>query len=578
MAITITVTPTDGENKFAITPQSFDGPLGGTNSSDLNLPGTGTKRYGSEFNTNLYRLLESFSCPEKTFTIAGIPSSNEIAVSGDLTGVFEGNNTVQIVNSSNNDGTYDIEGVVYYTVTDTEYPDQTVITISTDVLDGTTIDGEVGYPGWPQTEHSLGRGNGINYPVMGQVWFNTTTSTLLIFDGQKWKYVNNSEVGEQQPNKVPESGDLWYDTANNQLKVYDESVSSWLSVAHQYLRLDGTEPMQGSLDMGGYVITNASNPSSAQDVATKDYVDTQLSQNDELAENTDVTITDVTDNEALVYDNATGTWINKTLSEMNLYDQDQIDSNFYDKTEADGRFVNASGDSMSGNLDVNGNVVSFNALWLNEGNGNVSSAPDIRASHQMLIAADSSVQVHVDGTDDNSGYFRVSKGSLANDGSEIPLFSVHNNGIIKTEVVDYSSLVNDDVDIINKGYLDTAVSSPAFLSSPITLISTSYYTGWNTYDLSSWLPSNATHAILDYRSSMNKPDGGDVRAHIYVRRNSTEPTLILNRGESSGGGDSVSWGGQGIFPVTLLSRKIQIQIDYPGYNHGVIVRLVGYFS
>jgi len=65
-------------------------------------------------------------------------------------------------------------------------------------------------------------------------------------------------------------------------------------------------------------ITNLGDPSSAQDAATKNYVDTQLLTLDTIGELTDVTITSVADNEVLAYDSSSGLWINQTASEAGL--------------------------------------------------------------------------------------------------------------------------------------------------------------------------------------------------------------------------------------------------------------------
>ena len=73
-----------------------------------------------------------------------------------------------------------------------------------------------------------------------------------------------------------------------------------------------------NLDAGSNKLTNVTDPTSAQDAATKNYVDTQLLTLDTIGELTDVTITSVGDNEVLAYDSSSGHFINQTASEAGL--------------------------------------------------------------------------------------------------------------------------------------------------------------------------------------------------------------------------------------------------------------------
>tara|TARA_R100000278_G_C5468890_1_gene163722 strand:+ start:122 stop:811 length:690 start_codon:yes stop_codon:yes gene_type:complete len=73
-----------------------------------------------------------------------------------------------------------------------------------------------------------------------------------------------------------------------------------------------------NMDAGSNKITNVTDPTSAQDVATKNYVDTQLLTLDTIGELTDVTISSVGDNEVLAYDSSSSEWINQTASEAGL--------------------------------------------------------------------------------------------------------------------------------------------------------------------------------------------------------------------------------------------------------------------
>lgn len=79
-----------------------------------------------------------------------------------------------------------------------------------------------------------------------------------------------------------------------------------------------TLTLVANMDAATAKITNLGDPSSAQDAATKNYVDTQLLTLDTLQELSNVTITSVGDNEVLAYDSTSGNWINQTASEAGL--------------------------------------------------------------------------------------------------------------------------------------------------------------------------------------------------------------------------------------------------------------------
>ena len=79
-----------------------------------------------------------------------------------------------------------------------------------------------------------------------------------------------------------------------------------------------TLTLVANMDAATAKITNLGDPSSAQDAATKNYVDTQLLTLDTIGELTDVTITSVADNEVLAYDSSSGHFINQTASEAGL--------------------------------------------------------------------------------------------------------------------------------------------------------------------------------------------------------------------------------------------------------------------
>lgn len=118
----------------------------------------------------------------------------------------------------------------------------------------------------PMSASELGNGNGINSPVVGQLWFNTTNQTLYIYNtSQAWEAVGVTAVPSTQPTS-PAVGQLWYDQSVPQLKIWNGSA--WDSVAKLYLPLAGGT-MTGPINMGGQNITNANTVSTgtAQAVA-----------------------------------------------------------------------------------------------------------------------------------------------------------------------------------------------------------------------------------------------------------------------------------------------------------------------
>jgi hypothetical protein len=61
-----------------------------------------------------------------------------------------------------------------------------------------------------------------NNQIKGQLWFNSNTSKLNVFDGTNWRPVGSPFVGTSRPANLVE-GDLWIDNASQQLKFFDGS-------------------------------------------------------------------------------------------------------------------------------------------------------------------------------------------------------------------------------------------------------------------------------------------------------------------------------------------------------------------
>ena len=59
--------------------------------------------------------------------------------------------------------------------------------------------------------------------MKGQIWFDTISNQLKVWNGSAFKPVGSSTVSIARPTNV-NAGDMWYDSGNNQLYVYSGSV------------------------------------------------------------------------------------------------------------------------------------------------------------------------------------------------------------------------------------------------------------------------------------------------------------------------------------------------------------------
>jgi len=68
-------------------------------------------------------------------------------------------------------------------------------------------------------------------PLKGELWFDTTTNQLKVYDGTSFKPTGGSKSSASQPTS-PSAGDLWHDSTNDQVYVY--TGSAWLLVGPVY--------------------------------------------------------------------------------------------------------------------------------------------------------------------------------------------------------------------------------------------------------------------------------------------------------------------------------------------------------
>ena len=60
-------------------------------------------------------------------------------------------------------------------------------------------------------------------PLKGELWFDTTTNQLKVYDGTSFKPTGGAKTSSSTPTN-PSAGDLWHDSANDQLYVYTGSA------------------------------------------------------------------------------------------------------------------------------------------------------------------------------------------------------------------------------------------------------------------------------------------------------------------------------------------------------------------
>ena len=68
-------------------------------------------------------------------------------------------------------------------------------------------------------------------PLRGELWFDTNTNQIKVYDGTSFKPTGGSKSSTTQPTS-PSAGDLWHDSTNDQIYVY--TGSAWLLVGPVY--------------------------------------------------------------------------------------------------------------------------------------------------------------------------------------------------------------------------------------------------------------------------------------------------------------------------------------------------------
>ena len=74
-------------------------------------------------------------------------------------------------------------------------------------------------------------------PIVGQLWFNTTSGVLQVYNGAGFKSLGGSQVSGTAPSNNSE-GDLWYNSTSQQLFVW--TGTAWLLVGPTFSGSQGT--------------------------------------------------------------------------------------------------------------------------------------------------------------------------------------------------------------------------------------------------------------------------------------------------------------------------------------------------
>jgi hypothetical protein len=324
---------------FTILEQSVNGPGYANQDTDLTLFGRGHLEYGEFVNENFIHLLENWAAPEDIYPLTAVYDVNDgtypntVEIAGERNKSFPVGITVEIEQSDNNNDTYVIASSVL--IPQGGNP-ETFITRVSFKANADNIGGETDGKDLVAST-TLGRLKHLNFgagypdptiitaPVIGQTWYNIEQDAISTYDGTRWSSAGKPAFGPQPEN--PNTGELWYDTAyedgkgpciGDQLMIWDGAA--WRSTAENYLRLDGGT-MCGPIDMAVNNISNINNINTINDITTINSIAAvtgNIGSVQKVFLQTDAT----TGNEAVR------------------------------KSFADATYINASGDSMAGQLTM----------------------------------------------------------------------------------------------------------------------------------------------------------------------------------------------------------------------------------
>lgn len=296
----------------------------------------------------------------------------------------------------------------------------------------------VTYNGWVTI--SVAENSVAPAEIIGTYWFNTTTNELMYFGSQ-----SDGEPATWIPRSYAGGTGVPVEPPTQRVKVYNASTSTWDTV--------GAVIVSESVDApaGGLPGTLRYN----------DITDTLY-------------VWDGVAWQALVMAGAASFSGNVDMNNNSIINvADAVNpQDALNLRTGNSLYVNVTGDTMTGDLTLGANRLNFTNMVLNEGNGSITTAPDIRFGDAGLITADSSIYAIVDDNGIGSGNFIISKGAAVTTGSTA-LLTVYNNGEVRSNIAAYEALMVDNNSLANKKYVDTRVDTSAAAT-----ISTGKHTIW----------------------------------------------------------------------------------------------------
>jgi len=506
MATVYSIQHTDtNKPSFIINPSQINGFGGPKSNSSLILHGTGRLKYGEALNENFLHLLENFSSPARALPlIVSIQGADDnggagvdyVEIFDDKTDIFINDFEFQIVGSTSaiNDNNYLVASSSY----------NQPLNLTTIILQTILPDAQAAFLG------------NVSYNVVepdplmvvppynsGQLWFNKTDSVLYIYrdiSGTgtfQWDYAGRLGVTVEPPT-FPHEGDLWYDQSVPQLKVY--TGAAFVSTADRYVLKGGDTITVNDNSVGAignaagvltftkddgvspslYINEGHGDISKAPDFRSTDAILMTASETVHIIADSNnngtggfvvgkgaTDLVSSTDLFHVLNDGTIQSGLITGYESLVLFDNVLTNKKYVDDfiNSLSSVYVEKDGDSITSVLPAIGfvgrtdGVLNFdNVLFLNEGKGTVIDGPDIRGTAALLLTADESVLIHIDGDNNSTGGFHVAKGSYSTTG-HTPLFKIENDGTIHSDVTNYEALLTNGNDIPNKQYVDDEIAA-----------------------------------------------------------------------------------------------------------------------